>query len=52
VVADLPGMSFHVSHEETVRNAAALVRAGRRPQSGGGRKRLDAVRAILDAAIR
>ena len=28
VVGDLPWMSYHVSREETVRNAAALVRAG------------------------
>src|SRR5438309_7030667 len=28
VVADLPWMSYHVSTEETVRNAARLVRAG------------------------
>ncbi len=52
VVADLPWMSFHVSHEETVRNAAALVRAGAQAvKLEGGRKRLDAVRAILDAEI-
>ena len=28
IVGDLPWMSFHVSVEETVRNAAKLVRAG------------------------
>jgi len=28
IVGDLPWMSFHVSPEETVRNAARLVRAG------------------------
>jgi len=28
VVADLPWMSYHVSVEDTVRNAATLVRAG------------------------
>ena len=28
VVADLPWMSYHVSPEDTVRNAATLVRAG------------------------
>src|SRR5207302_6964094 len=28
VVADLPWMSYHVSQEETVRNAATLIRAG------------------------
>ncbi len=28
IVGDLPWMSYHVSAEETVRNAATLVRAG------------------------
>src|SRR5215813_4831669 len=28
VVGDLPWLSYHVSHAETVRNAAALIRAG------------------------
>ena len=28
VVGDMPWMSYHVSKEETVRNAAALIRAG------------------------
>jgi 3-methyl-2-oxobutanoate hydroxymethyltransferase len=41
-----------VSREETVRNAAALVRAGAGAvKLEGGRKRLDAVAAILDAEI-
>jgi len=52
VVADLPWMSYHVSREETVRNAAQLVRAGATAvKLEGGRKRLDAVHAILDAEI-
>jgi 3-methyl-2-oxobutanoate hydroxymethyltransferase len=52
VVADMPWMSFHVSTDETVRNAASLVRAGAGAvKLEGGRKRLDAVRAILDAEI-
>ncbi len=52
VVADLPWMSYHVSREETVRNAATLVRAGAQAvKLEGGRKRLDAIRAILDAEI-
>ena len=28
IVADMPWMSYHVSAEETVRNAAQLIRAG------------------------
>jgi 3-methyl-2-oxobutanoate hydroxymethyltransferase len=52
VVGDLPWMSYHVSTQETVCNAAALVRAGAGAvKLEGGRKRLEAVRAILDAEI-
>jgi len=52
IVGDLPWLSYHVSREETVRNAAALVRAGAGAvKLEGGRKRLDAVQAILDAEI-
>src|SRR5882762_3688083 len=52
VVADLPWMSYHVGREDTVRNAARLVRAGAAAvKLEGGRKRLDAVTAILDAEI-
>jgi 3-methyl-2-oxobutanoate hydroxymethyltransferase len=52
VVGDLPWLSYHVSTTETVHNAAALVRAGAGAvKLEGGRKRLDAVQAILDAEI-
>jgi 3-methyl-2-oxobutanoate hydroxymethyltransferase len=52
VVGDLPWMSYHVSRDETVCNAAALIRAGAGAvKLEGGRKRLDSVRAILDAEI-
>src|SRR5436305_9913298 len=52
VVADLPWMSYHLSREETVANAARLVRAGATAvKLEGGRKRGDAVNAILDAEI-
>jgi 3-methyl-2-oxobutanoate hydroxymethyltransferase len=52
VVGDLPWLSYHVSREETVRNAAALVRAGAGAvKLEGGRKRLDAIAAIIDAEI-
>src|SRR5215471_18610136 len=52
IVGDLPWMSYHVSREETVRNAATLIRAGAGAvKLEGGRKRLDAIRAILDAEI-
>jgi len=52
IVGDLPWMSYHVSVEDTVRNAAALVRAGAQAvKLEGGRKRLPMVEAILDAEI-
>jgi 3-methyl-2-oxobutanoate hydroxymethyltransferase len=45
-------MSYHLSREETVANAARLVRAGATAvKLEGGRKRVDAVNAILDAEI-
>ena len=52
VVGDLPWLSYHVSREETVHNAAKLVRAGAGAvKLEGGRKRLESVAAILDAEI-
>src|SRR5437762_2624920 len=53
IIGDLPWMSYHVSVEETVRNSAALVRAGAQAvKLEGGTKRLPMVQAILDAEIR
>ncbi len=52
IVGDLPWMSYHVSPEDTVRNAAALVRAGAQAiKLEGGRKRLPMIEAIIDAEI-
>jgi len=52
VVGDLPWLSYHVSREETVRNAAMLVRAGAGAvKLEGGRKRIETVQAILDTEI-
>ena len=52
IVGDMPWMSYHVSREDTVRNAAALVRAGAGcVKLEGGKKRIDAVGAILDIEI-
>lgn len=52
VVGDLPWLSYHVDRAETVRNAAALVRAGAGAvKLEGGRKRLGSIEAILDAEI-
>src|SRR3954454_7984679 len=52
VIGDMPWMSYHVSVEDTVRNAARLVQAGAQAvKLEGGRKRLPMVQAILDAEI-
>ncbi len=52
IVGDLPWMSYHVSVEETVRNAAKLIRAGAESvKLEGGRKRLPMIEALLDAEI-
>jgi 3-methyl-2-oxobutanoate hydroxymethyltransferase len=52
IVADLPWMSYHVSVEETVRNAAQLIRAGAQSvKLEGGRKRLPMIEALVAAEI-
>ena len=52
IVGDLPWMSYHTSPEETVANAAQLVRAGAGAvKLEGGRKRLPMIDAILDAEM-
>ncbi len=52
IVGDLPWMSYHVSAEETVRNAATLIRAGAEcVKLEGGRKRLPMIEALIDAEI-
>ena len=52
IVADMPWMSYHVDATDTLRNAAALVRAGAQAvKLEGGRTRLPAIHAILDAEI-
>jgi 3-methyl-2-oxobutanoate hydroxymethyltransferase len=52
VVGDLPWMSYHVSVEDTVRNAARLVKAGAQAvKLEGGRKRVPMIEAIIDAEI-
>ena len=52
VVGDLPWLSYHVSVDDTVRNAAALVRAGAQAvKLEGGAKRVPMVEAIVHAEI-
>lgn len=53
VVADMPWLSFHISPEESVRNAGRMIREGgaEAVKLEGGRKRLPMIEAILDAEI-
>jgi 3-methyl-2-oxobutanoate hydroxymethyltransferase len=52
IVADLPWLSYHLSQEDTVRNAATLVKAGAQAvKLEGGRKRTPMIEAIVDAEI-
>ncbi len=53
VVGDLPWLSYHISTEETVRNAGRLVREGgaEAVKLEGGRKRLPMIEALLAAEI-
>src|SRR6266487_4515974 len=53
VLGDMPWLSYHLSVEETVRNAGRLLREGRAEavKLEGGRKRLPMVEALLAAEI-
>ena len=52
IVGDLPWMSYHVSVEDTVRNAAKLIRAGAGAvKLEGGMARVPMVEAIASAQI-
>jgi 3-methyl-2-oxobutanoate hydroxymethyltransferase len=52
-VTDMPWLSYHVSIEETIRNAGRLIREGKAEavKLEGGRKRLPVVEALLAAEI-
>jgi 3-methyl-2-oxobutanoate hydroxymethyltransferase len=53
IVGDMPYLSYHVSVEESVRNAGKLIRAGAHAVKieGGKPSRIKTVEAILDAEI-
>ena len=53
VVSDMPWLSYHMTPEETVRNAGRLVREGgaESVKLEGGRKRLAMICAVIDAEI-
>ena len=53
IVGDMPYMSYHVSLEESVRNAGEFIRAGAHAVKieGGKAQRIRTIEAILDAEI-
>ncbi|MHB1787380.1 MAG: 3-methyl-2-oxobutanoate hydroxymethyltransferase [Acidimicrobiales bacterium] len=52
VIADMPWMSYHSSPADTLANAATLIRAGAQAvKLEGGRRRVDMIRALVDAEI-
>lgn len=53
IVGDMPWLSYHTTPKEAVHNAGRLVREGRAEtvKLEGGEKRLDVIRAVLDAEI-
>jgi 3-methyl-2-oxobutanoate hydroxymethyltransferase len=52
VIGDMPWMSYHLTPQDSVKNAATLVRAGAQAvKLEGGRERLDAIEALLQAEI-
>ena len=53
IIGDMPYLSYHVSVEESVRNAGEFIRAGAHgvKVEGGKPSRIEVVKAILDAEI-
>jgi 3-methyl-2-oxobutanoate hydroxymethyltransferase len=52
LMADMPYLSYHVSLEESIRNAGGLIQRGAQAvKLEGGAKRLPVIRALLDAEI-
>ena len=53
IVGDMPYMSYHVSIEESVRNAGRFIQAGAHAVKveGGKKRRIKTIEAILDAEI-
>jgi len=53
IVADMPYLSFHITEEETIKNAGRLIVEGgaEAVKIEGGRKRLPMIRRLIDAEI-
>jgi 3-methyl-2-oxobutanoate hydroxymethyltransferase len=53
IVGDMPWLSYHTTPKEAIHNAGRLIREGHAEavKLEGGEKRLDVIRAVLDAEI-
>lgn len=53
VIADMPFLSYHISIEDTLRNAGRLIQEGKASavKLEGGREVIDKIRAIINAQI-
>ncbi|MDA9712991.1 3-methyl-2-oxobutanoate hydroxymethyltransferase [bacterium] len=53
VVADMPYMSYHISEEETIKNAARFIQEGKADavKIEGGKKRENMIKALINAEI-
>jgi len=53
LVADMPFLSFHISKEETIKNAGRFLKEGgaEAVKIEGGRKRIDIIKALIDSEI-
>ncbi len=53
VIGDMPYLSYHTGWQDAVRNAGRFIRQGRAQgvKLEGGRKRVDVIKALLDAEI-
>ena len=52
IVADMPWLSYHISVDDTIRNASKLILAGAQAvKLEGGCKRIGMIKALLDAEI-
>jgi len=53
LVGDMPWLSYHISREESVRNAGEFIRVGAQAVKveGGKPSRIETIKAILDAEI-